>query len=438
MSLKRKINPIVLFFMMLLLIICCSIGAFYIANSDKYDIGTPEPRFLIAGIYQTEPWTFEVENYSLSLPDKSLIATVYRNDQLIGIVVQSEGGYLEDKNTRQRRTLDNFFLPLNSEKYTKIKGDTLFLPLENQSMQMRVTASARPLIQLPEVQGIIFSRLFLPAPGVTCIYLEGGETIPSSCSVILNKLPLFLFFGLVALSVMLTTYLLTMDLDPGSRINRLFTTKPAFKERLVAVLILLVIIVAGLQGKLHIFAAAAIRFDTIIIYFIIICLLLVLSRKQLITPQEFGLASGWQSYFRGIVIVPVILLIIILFSTLQFPTSLFIPDTPKILFLQFLLIFSYAFGVEFFWRGFLQTFLERLWGKGFGLILTTVLFIIPPFLDAYNNAGLPLPTEKAMEVLFFFPITALILGYFYQRSHNLLSVTLLHALILFLPRIMFF
>ena len=424
---------------MLILIICCSIGAFYIANSDRYDIGTPEPRFAIEGIYQTEPWTFEVENYSLSLPDKSLIGPVYREDQIIGIVVQSEGGYLEDNNTRQQRKLNNFFLPLSNEKYTHIKGDTLFLPLENQAMQMRITASVRPLIRMPEVQGIIFPRIFLPLPEVTCIYLEGGETIPSSCSVILNRSPLFLFFGLVALVVMLTTYLLTMDLDPGSKLRRLFSAKPTVREKAVAAFFLMVILAAGIQGKLHIFKATSIRFDTIIIYFIIICLLILLSRKQFITPQEFGLASGWQSYFRGIIIVPVILLIIILFSTFQFPTRLYIPDTPINLLLQFLLFFSYAFGVEFFWRGFLQTFLERLWGKAFGLILVTFLFTLPLFLEAYMiNAGLPLPTEKVVEVLYFHSITALILGYLYQRSHNLLSVTLLHALILFLPRILVF
>ena len=421
--------------MILVFIICCSITAFYIATGEKQAVGAPPPSFAIKEIYQSEPWTFEVENYKISLPAESYIGPAYLEDQLIGIVVQSEGSYLVDINTKRRHSLDNFFLTLNSETYKQIKGDTLFLPLENTVMQRRITAAARPLIRLPEVQGIAYSRIFMPPPETTCIYLEGGKTIPSThSSVPFNIQPLFLFFDLVGLVVMLTIYLLTMDLDPGNRLKRLYNAKPTLWEKIAAILFLIVILATGIQGKPHTFAVASIHLDTIILYLIIICSLLFMCKKQILSPQGFGLASGLQSYWRGIIIVPVILLIIVLFSTNHIPRFGILAN-PLDMALQFLLLFGYAFSLEFFWRGFLQTLLERIWGKGVGLLLVTALITLPLFLATYHITGLPLPELAAIEVFFFFPLTALLLGYFYQRSHNLLSVALLHAMVLFLPNI---
>ncbi len=436
--LRLKLNPIAVFLMILILIVCSSVTAFYIATENKDAIGAPPSRFVIKEIYQNEPWTFQVEHYSIWLSGESYVGPVYLEDQLMGIVVQSEEAYLEDMNTKRRRTLDNFFLTLNSETYLQIKGDTLFLPLENPALQRRITAAAQTLIQLPEVQGIAYPRIFLPPDETTSIYLEGGEVIPSTDGITFNNQPLIYFFGLVVLIVLLTIYLLTMDLDRSNWLTRLYATKPMLRENLTAAFSLIVILTAAMQGKIHNFEAATVHSDMIILYWAIICLLLILHKKQFISAQAFGLASGWRSYFRSIIIVPVILLIIILFSTLQFPSGINMFATAQQVALQFLLFFSYALGVEFFWRGFLQTYLERLWGKGLGLLLVTALFTLPLFLATYHSAGLPLPPTEALEVFFFFPLTALLLGYLYQRSQNLLSVALLHALLLFLPGILVF
>jgi membrane protease YdiL (CAAX protease family) len=437
--LHLKLNPVAVFLIILFLIVCCSVTAFYIATANKDAVGAPPPRFVIKEIYQIEPWTFQLEHYSIWLPGASFIGPVYLDDQLIGIVAQSEGGYLEDMNTRRRRPLEKFFLTLNSESYYQLKGDTLFLPLENTVLQKRISAAAQPLIWLPELYGIAYPRIFLPPAETITLYLAGGETIPSGAgSITFNNQPLIYFFGLVVLIVLLTIYLLTMDLARGTRLTRLYAASPMLGEKLAAALILFGLLIAALQGRLHNFEAAAVHTDMIILYWTIIFLLLLMHKKQFIRTQAFGLASGWRSYCRSIIIVPVILLMILLFATLQFPVGINKLATTQQLALQFLLFFSYALGVEFFWRGFLQTYLERLWGKMAGLLLVTILFTLPLFLAAYHTAGLPLLPAKAMEVFFFVPLTALILGYLYQRSQNLLSVALLHTLLLFLPGILVF
>ncbi|HAP32409.1 MAG TPA: hypothetical protein DCQ14_05075, partial [Firmicutes bacterium] len=152
-----------------------------------------------------------------------------------------------------------------------------------------------------------------------------------------------------------------------------------------------------------------------------------------------GLNLNIRESIRGIIVVPVILVIIFLFVTLKFPTGINLtPGMPAIVLSQFAFLFAYAFAAEFFWRGYLQTYLERLWGEGAGLLLSIALSSLPFFLTSYFAHGLPFSPERTMEVFFFYPLTVLPLAYLYQRSRNLLNVALLHALLLFLPGFLLF
>ncbi|MEW5919903.1 MAG: CPBP family intramembrane glutamic endopeptidase [Bacillota bacterium] len=434
MKLPFKLNPVAVFLIVLCLIVVFSVTAFYLAVDGNYEIGVPPLRFTLKEIYRSEPWTFQTPNFLISIRGESYIVPVYLDERLIGIVVQSNGGYLEEDSSSRRLYLEDFFLTLNSEIYAQIKGDTLFLPLQNSALQRRILAAARSLIRLPELQGIAYPRTFLPPPDAICIYSGDGESIlPSGYSVHFNNQRLFLFFSLVVLVVLLTIYLLTMDLHPTSRLKRLHAEKPVLREKLIAGFFLAVLLAAGTLGKLPTFKASSIHPHVIIFYYVILFLLLILRKKQIITNQYFGLASTMRGYLRGMIAVPVILVLIFLFSTLKFPSGISVTLNTQKTALHFAFLFSYAFAAEFFWRGYLQTFLERLWGQGAGLLLATVLFTLPVFMTVYLAYGFPLDADKTLEVFFFYPLTALPLAYLYQRSRNLVSVALLHALLLFLP-----
>ncbi len=435
-----KLNPLAVFMLVFSLIVISSVAAFYLAAGGSYALGVPPLRFTIKEIYRSEPWTFQTPDFTVSLRGESYIAPVYLDKRLVGVVVQSNGGYLKEAGSPRRLYLEDFFLTLNSEIYNELKGDTLFLPMENSALQSRILAAARPLIRLPELQGIIYPRTFLPPPEAVCIYTGDGESIlPSDYSVNMSNRRLLIFFSLVILTVLLTIYLMTMDLHPTQRLKRLYALKPTFKERLTAAFSLAALVAAGWGGRLPTFKAVSVGTETIVIYYFILLALLLLHLKQFTENRYFLLSFKIRESLRGILVVPVVFFIIFIFTTLKFPSGINIPlNALNTAAQQFIFLFIYAFAAEFFWRGYLQTFLERLWGETAGLLFSVALFTLPLAATSYFAYGFPFPPDKALEAFFFYPLTALTLAYLYQRSRNLLSVSLLHALLLFLPEFLVF
>jgi|GEM_PF-4628440 len=440
MKFSFRLNPVAIFFIVLCLIIFSSVTAFYLSANGGYAIGTSPLRPVIKDVYRSEPWTFRIADFSISLRGESYVSPVYLDERLIGIVVQSAGACLEEDGAARRLNLDDFFITLNSDIYTEIKGDTLFLPLQDSAPQSRILADARALIRLPELQGIIYPRIFLPPPGAVCLYAGDGERILlSGYNVDFFNARLFLFFSIVALITLLIIYLLTMDLHPTGKLKRLHAAKPALAEKLAAGIFLAVLCGVAIWGKLPTFEAASINIGVIVLYYAILFILLHLRQKRTIANQYFGLNPHIREYLRDMIVVPVVLVIIFLFVTMKFPTGIDVtPGRAEIVLRQFALLFAYAFAAEFFWRGYLQTFLERLWGEEAGLFLVTALSALPLFLASYFAHGLPFSPETTLEVFFFYPLTVLPLAYLYQRSRNLLSVSLLHALLLFLPGFLIF
>lgn len=440
MKFSFRLNPVAFFFIVLCLIIASSVTAFYLSVNGAYELGAPPLRLVIRDVYRSEPWTFRIADFSISLPGESYVSPVYLDERLIGIVVQSAGGSLKEDGAPRRLNLDDFFITMNSEIFTDIKGDTLFLPLQESAPQSRIMADARPLIRLPELQGIIYPRIFLPHSGAVWLYAgEGVRILLSGYNTEFFNPRLFLFFSIVALITLLIIYLLTMDLHPTGRLKRLHAVKPPLTEKLAAGIFLIVLCGAAIWGMLPTFEAASINAEVIVLYYAILFILLRLRQKQTIANQYFGLNLNIREYLRGMIVVPVILVILFLFVTLKFPAGINVaPEMPQSVLLQFAFLFAYAFAAEFFWRGYLQTFLERLWGEGAGLILATAFSALPFFLSSYFVHGLPLPPETTLEVFFFYPLTVLPLAYLYQRSRNLLSVSLLHAMLLFLPGFLIF
>ncbi|HAP32317.1 MAG TPA: hypothetical protein DCQ14_04590, partial [Firmicutes bacterium] len=313
MKFSFRLNPVAFFIIVLCFIIVSSVTAFYLSANSGYEIGTPPLRLGIKDVYRSEPWTFSIADFSISLPGESYVSPVYLDERLIGIVVQSAGGFMEEDGAARRLKLDDFFITLNSKIYTEIKGDTLFLPLQESAPQSRILADARPLIRLPELQGIIYPRMFLPPPGTVCLYAgEGVRILLSGCNIDFFNPRLFLFFSIVALITLLVIYLLTMDLHPTGRLKRLHAVKPALTEKLAAGIFLAVLCGAAIWGKLSIFKAASINTGVIVLYYAILFILLRLRQKQIIANQYFGLNLNIREYLRGMIVVPVILVIIFL------------------------------------------------------------------------------------------------------------------------------
>ncbi len=105
------------------------------------------------------------------------------------------------------------------------------------------------------------------------------------------------------------------------------------------------------------------------------------------------------------------------------------------LIIKFLLVFLVAsLFHELVWRGYLQILFSTLWGNFWGLVATSLLAGMFHFFLFYLHSphllGYP---YSYLNLIVLAPGTALVLGLLFQRTGNVLSNALLHAIIFFLP-----
>lgn len=380
-----------------------------------------------------------MDKYSFYLPRESIVTPVFHKDNFRGIIIQKNKEVLTIAEGNLSYDITAGFLAISHEAFLQLKGDILLLPLEDGYFKKRIMASARQHIKLPEITGLGFKQVFLPSPESYYVNFEND-------SVQLDFIPpylednynwLLLYFGLLVLIIILVIQILTLDLHPSSKLLQLLTnTPPTLAELLIVLGLFPIVFFAETFSGLRPFTGQ-IHPLSFVFYAAMLVLLFILTRKKLIAPQRIILNG--RHLDRCIILALVVFFIITAFSAYKFPTGMLPGFTYQGLTLYFLLYFLYALGREIFWRGFLQTLLERLWGKWAGLILTPLLFSLIFFLAfLLQNRGMALSLYDSLELFFFVPATSLILGYIYYRSRNIFGSTLLHTLLLFLPRFLTF
>lgn len=424
---------------MLAMIVFLCLLAFYIAFSNPLHLGIVPPNFTLKEVYKSEPWIFKIKEYMIELPEETIVIPVYVEGNFTGLTFQAEKGYVYNTRKNTREDFTGGFLATDEETYFKLKGETLFLPVEEGVAKRKLAALSRQLIRYPQIQGIGFQRIFLPVEEKFYLYLEkNGSPLELEHNCIpAKKYPwLITYFALLILIITLFIHILTLDLHFPMSLTRFLKLNPSHREYLVFF---------SLLGTLFLFEnmvefsspTTAPKALAIIFYYAIFFLLFFLARRQLITWHLFGLNTLYVP--RSIVLALVAVSIIVIFSSLKFPTGLspYLPFSRLIS--LFIFYFSFFLGKELFWRGFTQTILERAVGKEGGLFLNVLLVCAFYFLISYlKTPGLTANTSKVLELLFFLPALSFLLGYIYQRSRNILSPALLHTLIFFLPEILVF
>ncbi|MDO9536075.1 MAG: type II CAAX endopeptidase family protein [Bacillota bacterium] len=430
-----KFNLIVYFIFNLTLVVLSSLAAFMIVFSNHGDTGIIPPQFDVKEIYYSESWYFQLEEYGLYLPEKSIVLSVYLNNNFSGIILKTDQGTVTSASHGLNHRFTDGFLAICNDTFMNIKGDTLFSPLENGHTKNRLTASFRELIKLPEIQTIGYSRIFLPPPGSHYIYLEdSGSPLVSFYSEPRNNNRFLLYFALIILINILVIHILTLDLQPPRGLKELLASHPEYKEILLGAGSLLIIYIGENLVGLKAFPGL-IQPLLLLFYYGVFLLLFILARRKFIT-QNFTLHLIHLD--RSIITVIVLTFIITAFSALKFPSG-FTPNiTSQKLLISFILYFFFALGKEIFWRSFLQNLFERLWGRWAGILLVTLIFssffFMPVLLDQSTSPDI----YSYMEAFFFIPAASFLLSYIYYRTRNIFSSALLHTLILFLPQVLLF
>lgn len=429
-----KQNPVIYITAYLILICIFSLAAFFIFFSNWNSLGTLPPRFDLKEAYSSESWFFGLGEDEFHLPEGGIVIPVYLEENFAGIIIETAGGKIRSSINELEHNFTAGFLAMDNKTFQNIKGNTLFIPLEDTITKKRLLAHARGYIKLPKVKTIGFIRVFLPGPESSYIYLldNGSELIYSNTQGLKNNCSykLLAYFGSIFLITVFTIQILSMDLYPGRNMKDLLDTRPRLTETLLCSGFLLTILLLNFFSGTASFNSTIQPFN-FFFYWTVSILLLTLSRKDLITPQSFGLQplnSG-----RSITIAIVVSFIITSFSSMQFPWEMVQNITYRQI-TTFTFYFIYALGKEIFWRGFVQTFFERLGGKWPGLVITTAVFASISFIAAWKqNCDPALNPFNSLEMLFFLPATFFMPGFLYSRSRNILGCALLHALLLFLP-----
>ncbi len=436
-----KANAITRFFSLFIAIVLLCFAAFSLVFSEKREacLGIIAPNVGYNQVYQSEPFSFSLEGYEVSLPQGSMISPIPLNDTFTGFIFLGEG---EAVHRDSREKITGGYLVVDAETYLHLKGDTLFLPQEDQHLKRRFAVTARQLFHNPSIHSLGFERIFLPPVGSSYLYLEynGAPLVqPAFSEVYGGLLPrLMLYFSLVIAIIFLVTQLLTLDLKPSYSLAAFLKTPPVLAEKFLGLAVfVLLFLMHKFWPELSNPFRSEISTSFLILYLALFLLVQGLAYKGKIPPQYSGFQ--WRQFPRDTALALVISLVITVFSTLKIPSDLFGSVNTRQLLVQFIHFFSWAAAFELVWRNFLQTILERLWGKRAGLLINTLLFTGIFFVSTYGN--IPEQNRNILllcELLFFVPGTALILGYTYQKTRSILGNTLILTLLLFLPRLLNF
>lgn len=423
--------------------------AFWVSFSEHKCIGAVSPRFTFKEVYISEQWDFYIDRHAFSLPEESLVIPVYYKEDFCGIVLLQNNYSFNNNNSlltisteKNTYNVTSAFLSIDYDAFQQLKGDTLFLPLEESSYyyKKRLFSSAAQQIRFPEMKGFLYTQVYLPPPGSYSLYLENGLlrqnfTLPYSGKKLIWCL---IYFSSVFFIIIMVIQILTMDLHPSNKLLQLLEdTPPTRQELLLALGLLTAVFFAENLFFTSLPFDTQIPFSKIGFYFLLAAAFFFLSSKGVVSLQEISLKGLHLD--RSLTLPFLASFILTAFSTFQLPSGTAPGLTYGKLALSFLFYCSYALSQELFWRFYFQTFLERLWGKWPALILTPLIVSVVFLLKLFcRDNAMPLATQDLLNLFFFLPLTFFIPGYIYYRCRSLLSSTLLHALFLMLPEVLTF
>ena len=437
---NRKTNSITRFLSLfaIIILLCLLASALLFSVIGGLDIGISAPKIDITQAYQSEPFYFQLEGYEIYLPYGGILSLFPLNNNYSGLVFLAEGEALCMENFSTKRITGGYLI-IDEKTYLQLKGDTLFLPLEEYSTN-RLLYALQQLINNPTLHAFGFERVLLPHNGRSLLYLEcDGIPITRQDNASENRFfpPLALYFSLVIAIVLLIIQLLSFDLKPSFNLADYLSARPSASEIVVSVVILVVL------SLVHIFGPATplmvnpfsdeVNIFFFAIYLALFLIIIYLAFKGII-PSPFPYIR-WRQLPQDMCLGLIVALIIAILSGMHLSSfaDVSFPKGPPVK--ELLYFFAWAATFELIWRGVLQTTMERLCGLRWGLLGSVIIFT-GVFFAAVTRHIPEISAFLLWEMLFFVPGTALILGYAYQKRRSILGNSFLLTMLFFLARLL--
>ena len=436
-----KANAITRFFILFVVTVLLCLFAFALLyrGSGEGLFGIVAPDCEIGQVYQSEPFSFSLEGYQITLPQGGIVAPLQYENSYRGLVFLAQGRSYR----RGDVTVENItggYLFVNEETYQQIKGAALFLPVEDWRLNSELRHTLQQLIRNPVLSTFGFERMLLPQKGGSYLYLERDGVPLTRRHFLLQSggdARFVFYFCLFIAIVLLVIRLLTLDIKISPALTGFLQTPLSLQEKVWSLAVLIIPFLAHLLRPVSSPVANPFRggFSPffLCIYLVLFLLVSFLAFKGKL-PRPYP-RIRWRQLPRDIGTALVVALVMIVFSGLQiYPVADALLNIKRLLG-DFFYCFLCAITFELFWRELLQTTMTKLWGARWGLPVSTLIFTAVFFITAYYH--IPEPDALFLwELLFFLPGTALFLGYIYQKGNSIMGSSLLLTIMFFLPRVL--
>lgn len=420
-------NYLVSLIILLAIIAVLAAVAFFLAYYLPGTFAVPPFSYETKELYSFEPWTFKLDDLEVSYPEGGLILPLYRDEKQEAAIIFADGEYKFFGQPLSDQDPAGIFMVINENSFEEIRGCVIFLPSDDTETKLKVNRIYEQQLGLPVIWKKVIPLTFVPAAGSTYYYFisESGELL---LPPVLNEHPKKLYgslglYTILTIIVLLMITIFSLDHRPSRYWESLYQTRPGKTAlRLTAAVAIL-----ALGGELLPILSGLPEYSLLSGYVLAIALFMILSYYRIIKVWDIGLNRNalLNGYFMAIAVALMFMII-----TRGVPQQLSFTGIKSVAGLVYS-IFIIGLARELVWRGYIQTILGRQWGAAAGLLLTALLAGLVHFVTvALASPGLLSYPYTLVELLILAPGSAIVLGYLYLRTENILCCALLHGLLL--------
>lgn len=428
-------NYFVAMIFLLVITILLIISVFIVTAFMPGSLARVPYQYEMESAYEFEPWSFEIEELEAAFPDGGIIVTLkqtgrYRSDLLLG-----EGTYYHNDKLVDSDNTGGVFIVTENQSFEEIRGDNIFLPVEDEILLSHLEEISDAQEGIPTLWEDTIPLTFHKENNLVYYYFvspDGKPLMPPSSNY--SDLTVFGAFLAYILFLCILGMVITM-LSPDHRYSKYWVQLSQNRPNFFSLAIIIPIIALLTINKL---AVDLFDYPDIYLatgYFLVILMLILANWGNKIDYLDFGLRQDKLKHGYFLAIVSAVLIIL---GIRGLPSELYMGDTEYLLKLP-LFFFLLALPREMIWRGYIQAKLSRKFGVNIGLFLMAILAaaVHSTFL-ALTDQWMFFYPYTYLEIALLVPGTAVILGYLYLRTENILACTVLHSLILWLPGIIIY
>jgi hypothetical protein len=439
-TMLRRLNPVGSIMLMVTAVLVFGVFTVMLVLYNPDCFGIQTTGYMIDEVYEFNDFTYETEQFKLSIPNKGWLVPGYLKDDVYGVALLGTGSFSIKNQAPLEGSFDSAFLNVNPEIYQAFR-DGLVL---EQSYNSQAISFAQKVFQESLLNSSLLldifniKRLYPPAQQAAMsgyIKLPDGSIIPlkenitdeqpgRNSSDILNKSLIVL--GLIIMIVIVSSciYILTVDvIHQGKSVYdtmACFMVKPYLTLPALCLVYVFVLLISKKSGLRYIEQTGFIALS-------VLAFIASMRKKRRYVKFLFtwkGFASGG---FLGLGLSAISLFLV----SMGLPKSM-MPFTVK----GGLFALIYCLSREFLLRGIIQTHIESRLSGVAGLFLTPLLLGLSSLIVLLLTGNMG--QTALIQAVVVTPLTAFIPGYLFYRTRSLVAGTVFCTVVDYLPPLLIF